>query len=154
MKVEFLVDRPELLDEVAELWLENLGKHWLPTLTKENAIEKFSSHLNKDTLPLTLLLTDNQSLIGTVSLRKNDTINNDFTPWLASLVVHPNYQKQGIGRLLVEKIQQEAKRLGYSDLYLFTGDTSLSKWYEKLGWVIIGHEKVFDRDAIIMKSKL
>ena len=40
------------------------------------------------------------------SLRGNDGIRPDLTPWLGSLVVHPDYQKQGVGRRLIDALSQ------------------------------------------------
>lgn len=47
------------------------------------------------------------------SLRVNDGIRPDLTPWLGSLVVDPKYQKQGIGKMLVDEMKEKAKKLGF-----------------------------------------
>ncbi len=46
-----------------------------------------------------------------------------FSPTLGeikSLAVHPDYQKQGLGRLLVEDCEKEARLLGLNKLFVLT----------------------------------
>jgi len=43
------------------------------------------------------------------SLRENDGIRPDITPWLGSLVVDPKYQRQGIGNMLIDTTLLKAR---------------------------------------------
>jgi len=64
----------------------------------------------------------------------NDGIRPDLTPWLGSLVVDPKYQKQGIGRMLIDMTLLKAKELCFEKLYLFAFDPTIPEYYERLGW--------------------
>ena len=57
------------------------------------------------------------------------------SPWLAGLYVAPEHRRQGIGRVLVEAIEDQARQRGICRLYLYTD--SAIKYYEQLGWTII-----------------
>jgi GNAT superfamily N-acetyltransferase len=54
------------------------------------------------------------------------------SPWLAGLYVAPEHRRQGIGRALIESIEDHARRRGNRRLYLYT-DTA-THYYERLGW--------------------
>ena len=55
------------------------------------------------------------------------------------LLVDPAYQRQGLGRVLMEALEQEAQVLGRTLLHLDTreGDTS-NAFYRSLGWTEAG----------------
>lgn len=63
------------------------------------------------------------------SLRENDGLATDHSPWLASLVVDPAYQGKGIGKQLIDAIKQQAKSLGYLELYLLDFDPTIPSWH-------------------------
>jgi len=56
-----------------------------------------------------------------------------------SLAVHPDYQKHGIGRALVDALIAEARRLGISRLYAFT---YVPGFFEKMQFEIAEHEQL------------
>jgi predicted N-acetyltransferase YhbS len=57
------------------------------------------------------------------------------SPWLAGLYVAPEHRCQGVGRMLVRAIEDQARQRGNRRLYLYTGGAS--KYYERLGWSVI-----------------
>jgi N-acetylglutamate synthase-like GNAT family acetyltransferase len=70
---------------------------------------------------------------GTVSLTGNDLrCRPEYTPWLASLFVHEDYRKQGIGEALIEQVNDIRKSMGYPELYLRTEDAG--GYYRRFGW--------------------
>jgi len=62
----------------------------------------------------------------------------DQGPWIESLVVNPKYQKQGIGKMLLDVTVEKAKQLGFKKLYLFAFDPTITAYYQRLGWKTIG----------------
>lgn len=58
---------------------------------------------------------------------------------IRSLMVKPTHQNQGVGRQLIEYIQQKALRLGVTHLYLLT--TTASNYFEQQGFHIITREQ-------------
>ncbi|WP_222842982.1 GNAT family N-acetyltransferase [Bowdeniella nasicola] len=59
----------------------------------------------------------------------SDGVLNAFIPWLE---VHPDYQEQGIGRELVERMVAELESMYAIDLMC---DEELIPYYEKLGFM-------------------
>jgi predicted N-acetyltransferase YhbS len=57
---------------------------------------------------------------------------HDFGPWLAGLVVHPEWRGQGIGSMLVRAIEDQARRNEAARLYLYTYETE--RFYRGLDW--------------------
>lgn len=56
-----------------------------------------------------------------------------------TLVVHPNYQRQGIGWLLLQSLEQEAKFLGLKELFVLTYQQG---FFEKLGFKEINKSQI------------
>ena len=54
------------------------------------------------------------------------------SPWLAGLFVAPEHRRQGIGKVLVKSIEDQARQRGNRRLYLYTD--SAAQYYERLGW--------------------
>jgi predicted N-acetyltransferase YhbS len=57
---------------------------------------------------------------------------HDLTPWLASLIVAPEFRKQSVGRALVHAIEAHAASVGCTELYLYT--VGAEPFYARLGW--------------------
>ena len=59
---------------------------------------------------------------------------HDLTPWLAALYVAPDFRNRGIASALVRTIEQHARSVGCSHLYLYT--IAAEPLYAKLGWTV------------------
>lgn len=154
ISIDVLKNRQEAIPHLASIWHEAIGKVWAPDVSIESAIERFNQHLQENTLPLTLVALDGNKPIGMCSLRSNDGIRPDLTPWLGSLVVDPNHQKQGVGQQLIEAIKQKAKSLGYPTLYLFAFDQTIPNYYTRLGWLKIGMDLCKNIPVTVMSIDL
>lgn len=154
INIELLKNHAELLPDVAQIGYEYIGKIWVPGMQLEHAIERYIQHLNDSILPLTMVALYNKELIGICSLRENDGIRPDLTPWLGSLVVIPEYQKLGVGKMLIDAIKQKAKIFGFTELFLFAFDAAgTATYYNNIGWKIIGDDNFKNNKVIVMESK-
>lgn len=151
-KVLLLAENKQFIPELAQLWIDEVGQDDDPCPDIENVQSRFMQHCNKDKLPIAYVGIYQNKPIGMVCLRTSEGIQNDLSPWLGGLVVHPNYRGRKIGEELISAIKEHAKVLGYTKLYLLC-DGILSIWYEKLGWQKIGYADN-DLDIIIMSSNL
>jgi predicted N-acetyltransferase YhbS len=149
--IDLLKNHPERVQRCAEIWHQVLGRIWLPDLPLEHVVQRFSNHLNEHELPLTVVAFQDNKLIGMCSLRENDGIRPGTTPWLGSLAVDPDYQKKGIGRMLINSTKNKAKEMGFGKLYLFAFDPALPDYYTRLGWVKIGMDE-FKRHSVTVMS--
>lgn len=124
-----LAERIEFLDIVSQwLWRE-----WASDKPLEYI--KYSTLHNTQTnrVPMTYVALNGEEPVGTVSIWMNDLrCRQDLYPWMASLFVIEEMRNKGIGTLLQNHVVEEAKRLEYKDLYLFTEHNG---YYEKFGWI-------------------
>lgn len=154
IKIDLLKNHLGSLPRLAEIWQETLGKIWLPDVPREHIIERFSDHLNEDSLPITLVAFEEDQTVGMCSLRVNDGIRPDLMPWLGSLVVDPKYQKRGIGKILMEMTKIKAKELGFNKLHLFALDPTLPDYYSRHGWVKAGLDEFKTHPVTVMEITL
>lgn len=83
-------------------------------------------------LPRFYLLIKDETIIGCYGLIINDFISrHDLFPWLACLFIEENHRGSSLGKILLDHGAQEAKRCGFSSVYLTTGHDG---YYEKYGW--------------------
>ncbi|MDF1678036.1 MAG: GNAT family N-acetyltransferase [Legionellaceae bacterium] len=154
VKIAYLNDYPEVIPGLAKIWYEVLGSIWLSDITIEQVEAGFYAELNKESLPLTLIALKDAQVIGAVSLHKSDEVRPDLTPWLESLVVAKAYQKQGVGKLLVDQAKQRMSSMLFDKLYLFAFDPGLALYYEQLGFKPIGVEVFNMQTVMIMEATL
>ncbi|EHL32904.1 GNAT family N-acetyltransferase [Legionella drancourtii] len=153
IKIDLLKNQLHTLPDLAQMWHEGLGRIWLPEVSVAEAERRFSEHANVDKMPLTYVALHEGNAVGMCSLRENDGIRPDLTPWLGSLAVNENYRKQGIARQLIEVVKQEAKKWGFSALYLFAFDLTIPQYYQSLGWNIIATDNFKGHPVTVMKIR-
>lgn len=153
-KINLLGEHPEYIPALSELWFNELGKQWIPNASVERANQTFQSHLNTDQLPMTFVAVHEGKPIAMASLRDNDGIREDLTPWLGTLIVHPDYRNQGVGELLINITKYCAKSFGFEKIYLLALDKTIPDWYEGLGWKMIGKDKLYHHPVTVMEIDL
>lgn len=149
-KILPLTDCQEHIPVLAELWYQEISRHWAPNPSIENAKLKLIEHLNRDKIPMAFVALHNGQAIGMVCLRETDGIRPSLTPWLGSLVVHPQYRGSKVGEQMINIVKDQARNLGYSILYLLAFDPTIPNWYARLGWQLIGDEKLFNHPVTVM----
>ena len=79
---------------------------------------------------------------------------------ITNIATHPEYRREGLGRMIVEALECEAKTLGLSDLFLEVREQNAAarKLYSSCGWEEIGLRKKFyskpTDNAVLMKKDL
>ena len=132
MKIVPLVERPELVDQVAAWGFAEWG-HLNPGQTLQSRTAWIRERMNIDRVPIVLIALDDAGImVGTASLLFDDLEGDPRNPWLASVFVPAGQRGKGIASALVTAIEDAAHRLGYPTLYLFT--TSAAPLYAGLGW--------------------
>ena len=154
IKIDLLKNHPNTIPALAHIWHEVLGKIWVPDVPVERVITRFADHLKIHALPITFVALDGDLPVGMCSLRENDGIRPDLTPWLGSLVVDPKYQKQGIGKMLIDVTVLKAKELGFEKLYLFAFDSTIPEYYKCLGWSPICMDEFKSHPVTVMEVEL
>jgi len=123
----------------------------------EKSIEAYQTRaLNQNEIPRTWLGLEEDKIAGMISLVECDhSERKDLSPWLASMYVHPMFRRKGYASQLINHLHQEAKNLGFEELYLFTPDAE--KLYLKNGWENFGEisdPRGFHKAETLMKIEL
>lgn len=136
MRIAPLVERPDLAAQVAAWGFAEWG-HLNPGETLERRPVRIKGKMNVDRVPIGFVALDDSGsgsdgIVGTASLIFDDLEGDPRNPWLASVFVPPAHRKKGIASALVRTVEDTARRLGYSRLYLFT--STAPDLYAGLGW--------------------
>lgn len=129
-RIDHLVRHPEHIRRVAawiyhEFWE---GKAGYGVETFEGLLRQAN---DPDHVPLSLIALAEGRPAGTVNLIHNDDpARLHLHPWLAALVVVPEFRHLGIGAGLVRALNGEARRLGFFELFL---GTDIPDFYLRLG---------------------
>ena len=153
IKIEPLKNHANLIPDLVCLWHDTLGKKWAPQISTNEISTWYSDWLN-ETIPMAYVALSDGLLVGSFSLQWDDGIRPDLYPWLGDVIVSPEHQNQGIGKLLINFAMQTIKNMGYSTLYLFTFEDSLVGYYLKFGWNIIGNDNYENKPVIVMSVDL
>lgn len=138
--IDLLKNHPASILRCAEIWHEVLGKIWIPEIGIQEIESWYQEWLNQN-MPLAYIALYDDIPVGACSLQLNDGVRPDLSPWFGDLVVDPKYQKQGIGKMLINAAQNKARELGFGKLYLFAFDPTIPDYYARLGWTKLGMDE-------------
>ena len=153
IKIDLLKNHPNAIPALANIWHEVLGKIWMPEIGIEEIESLSYEELNSD-IPLTYIALNGEIPVGSCTLELNGGIRPDLSPWIGDLVVDPNYQKQGIGKMLLDVAVEKAKELGFEKLYLFAFDPTIPEYYQRVGWKKIGMDEFKSHPVTVMEVGL
>jgi GNAT superfamily N-acetyltransferase len=77
---------------------------------------------------------------------------HDYSPWLASLYVAPQFRRNGIARSLVKAIENHARDKGVGRLHLYTVDAEA--FYLKCGWAVAERMPSGSGELVLMTREL
>ena len=128
IKIVSIRDNPEYMERAADY----LASCWgVPRVIYEDSIKH--SLTTPSPLPRWYVMLRGERVIGSYGLIVNDfNSRHDIWPWLAALYVNENERGQALGARLLAHGVEEAAKLGFDTLYLFTDHED---YYERYGWV-------------------
>lgn len=132
-RIVFLADVPAHVDTLAD-WHHAEWQAVMPGWSRAQAGDELRAHAHNRERPTTLVMLQDDELLGSVSLVDEDepAFNAYGEPWLASLYVRPDRRGRGHGAALVKALMAHAASLGIERLYLFT--PGQADFYAGLGW--------------------
>ena len=133
MEIVEFSERPDLIERGIQFYIDN----WANDSNFMFYQDCILNSLNPDNLlPKFYLLLDNDQIIGSYALLRNDLVSRqDITPWFACLYVNADQRNKGLAELLLNHGVQEAKAKGFNAVYLIT---DLVNYYERKGWNFLG----------------
>lgn len=149
MHIEYLCDRPEFIEELAELNFKEWGE-FRPGDTLEARTERMRKASGKGAIPSVVVAIEDGRLLGGALLIDSDMkARPALTPWLAGVYVKAEERGRGVASQLVNRIVEEAKTLGVQTLYLYTD--AAQSLYARLGWEVVEDLVYEDLPVTIMK---
>lgn len=123
--------------------------NWLGIKNNESIEEikcTFEHSLCKNKLPQTFVALIDGEPAGMYQLSISDDLNSrpDLYPWLINVYVDEKFRGRNVARELMNTVKENAKKLGLTELYLYTKHIGL---YEKFGWKFIEEVKTFKDDS-------
>ncbi len=104
--------------------------------------------LNTERLPQTYVALLENKPVGMYQISMCEDLESrpDLYPWLINVYVDEAYRGKGIGKMLLNTVYDNAKKLGLKELYLYTKHNGL---YEKFGFTFVEEVKTFKEDSPI-----
>jgi GNAT superfamily N-acetyltransferase len=136
----------QLVDVLIGVVEQGASVGYLPPLGREDAARYWRGVVKPEVV---LLVAERDGkVVGTAQLEMAMRANGRHRAEVNKVLVHPDCQRQGIGRMLMGEIEAAARREGRSLLYLDTrgGDTS-NDVYRSLGWTEAGRIPKWARSA-------
>lgn len=156
LKIELLADHPEATTVLKDLF-ESEWEPYYGTSGPGDAETDIKKSANRTELPIAVVAIFDGNICGTAALKMESvTTYPDFFPWLAGLLVAPEYRRQGIGEQLIIEIEKLAKQLGYEEIYVGTGEKSGMPeiTLDKRNWKFVDKSEYFVSEASVYKKKL
>jgi GNAT superfamily N-acetyltransferase len=123
--------------EYENLAIEYFQRIWASPASMKVYEDSIESCINsKSPLPQWYLLMNEDEIIGCAGLVTNDFISRmDLYPWVCAVYIEEKHRGNNFGATLLEKAKQDARKGGFSNLYLCTDHIG---YYEKYGFEHIG----------------
>ena len=145
---EYLADHQDLIPTLAE-WHHLQFRHLSPGSTIERCASGLQSQPGQRQIPTTVVALAEGQPLGSASLVAQDmALRPELSPWLATVIVAPEFRRQGVGSSLVLRIIEEARALGVHRLHLYTPDKE--GFYARLGWRTLEHVEYRDHHVAVM----
>ena len=152
MKIEYLADHPALVPIVAA-WQQTEFGYLTPTVTLEDRAERLRGSLQKDALPMALVALDGDGApMGSAGILSATITHKHLTPWLSSVYVPGEHRGKGIASALSLRAVDEAAKLGFDRLYLFTPRSETM--YARLGWKTFERIEYDGRPLVLMQRSV
>ena len=141
---------PELIELLQDAVDSGASVGFLPPLSNEEARSYWEAILNDVTKGTRVLLVAREAgkIAGSVQLEPAAKPNARHRAEVQKLLVFQRHRRKGIGRLLIEAIEQAARELGRTLLVLDTvqGDTA-EHLYRRWGYVEVGAIPFYARNG-------
>ncbi|HYD94665.1 MAG TPA: GNAT family N-acetyltransferase [Noviherbaspirillum sp.] len=101
-----------------------------------SAQRDIEAYANQGTLPVGVVALKDGSVCGVAALKAESIASHaHLSPWAAAGFVHPSLRGQGIGGLLLDALEEQARSLGFVRIYC--GTSTAQSLLQRSGWKLI-----------------
>ncbi len=153
-EIEYHLVTPDDSLEIALIADWYFSEWGIPIQTTIDKTKKLTEGNNEFQIVMTL---DNKpiatgGLYNHVGLLDKEPRLRIYKNWLALVYTIPENRGKGLGALICNHIQSQAKSLGLKNIYLFTH--TAENLYIRLGWQQMERLVLGEKDIVIMKKEL
>jgi GNAT superfamily N-acetyltransferase len=155
VRIDYLANHSRVIPELSTLLFNEWADLYQAAgLTKQDLTTALEQRCATNQLPLTLVVMANDQLLGAGSIKLDEPgTKAGLSPWLGGIYIKENQRGLGLGALIVTALEDKARELGVSALYL-SADTA-EGFYQKLGWFVMERlESHGVRDVVLMSKRL
>lgn len=138
-----------ILQNLLEINSKDYGLEYVTKTADEFTPEEIKKNFSKRTKVFVAL--DNNKVVGTASIDKS-WYNNDGEFWILTVFVNVANHKQGIGKLLIKKIEEFAKTIPAKRLVI-PASVAGCEFYHKLGYEYLDVKKELNNDQMYIMEK-
>lgn len=151
--IRHLYEVPDLIPEITRWFIDEWRPYYGPNGPGDAEVDLRAAS-DADQLPLCLVaLDDADTPVGTISLRAESVPSHKhLTPWVAATLVRPDRRGQGIYTSMLTRVEQEAKRLGFGNLYIATDVAT--DLLERNGWNRIDQAATLRQAVSVFERRL
>jgi GNAT superfamily N-acetyltransferase len=135
MEVALLADRPDLIAPLAAAYQAE-WPDWYGPAGPGDAHADLHDRARREGLPLGLVLTDGDDLLGAVAIT-GPSIGRyaHLTPWVGGGWTRPDRRRQGLGAALLDGAVQRARAMGFKRLHVATA--TAPSLMQRQGWTLL-----------------
>lgn len=157
-EIKYLADHLNHIDTVAKWYWDEWDQHEEWDFSRSYQFVK--NCCNKNKLDIILIaLNEAQDCIGTIQLRRKWGLGAEppknlkqYTPWLGSLYVHPEYRNKKLGFELCSALEKAALDIGIKKCYAAT--SHLDSFFKFKNGVIVNETHFANEDMRIFEFSL
>lgn len=150
MRLDYLANKPEFVPILANFYFKEWGQIESER-TLDSEIENIQGYLNTEEVPLILIATDKDELLGAAQLKFREmSIYPDKEYWLGGVYVSENHRGKGIAKQMIQELISIAGKLNIKKLYLQTESLD-GGLYRQMGWKPIEKVKYKNSDVLVMQ---
>ena len=138
-----------VVQNLLEINSKDYGIEYCQNSTKEFTVDKIIENFNKRTKVFVAL--ENNIVVGTAGLDKS-WYNDNGEYWILTVFIDIAHHKQGIGKMLIQKIEDFAKEKKFKKLVIPASITGC-EFYHKLGYEYKNGKKELNEDKMYIMEK-
>lgn len=139
-----------ITQNLLEINSKDYGIEFCKNSAKDFTVEKIKEDFNKRTKVFVAL--EDGAVLGTAGLDKS-WYNDDGEYYILSVFVDVSHHKQGIGRMLMQKVEEFAQEINAKKLVI-PASIAGAEFYHKLGYEYSNGKKELNEDKMYIMEKL